>query len=130
MEEKTIYIAEDDDGLRETLGEMILANFPNYSLELFPEGDSLKKGLEKLSMDEKRPDLVITDSDVPDKSLGLRIIKEYSQKTDIPMVLMSGYSLIEEAKGAGAYAFIQKPFLMQEFVGLIQRALNSRKQEQ
>ncbi len=122
-----IYIAEDNEGIRKLLGELFSTFLPEYSIELFSDGLTLQSRLESsLGNSEDYPKLIITDNNVPQRDLGLKLAKQYSSEAGIPVIIMSSSSIEKESKDAGAYGFIQKPFKIFQFVELAETALSSK----
>ncbi len=85
-------------------------------------------GLEKVRTEDF--DLVITDLKLPEAS-GLDIIQEVKrQNSDVPVILMTSYSSVEnaiEALRIGATDYIIKPFANDEFGFAVERALGERR---
>lgn len=124
MENKGKILIADDEEFVCNLVRTILDEFvPDYEKVFYPNGHLLK---EELNNSLGGIELVILDNDVPDKSLGLEITKDYSRR-GVPFIMMSGYDIEGEAIQNGAYGFIQKPFRIQKFGELVGRALNSKK---
>src|SRR5204862_6201562 len=71
----------------------------------------------------QRPDAIVLDVAMPGESgLSLcRRLKDDPATKDIPVVLLTGSVLGEEAADAGADAFLTKPFGPLELLGLIER---------
>jgi len=129
MENKgTILYAEDDSVVRELFSEFFGMRFPDYGLKLYEGGTFLRNKLEELIIKPNNTKLIITDNDVPDLDEGIKIIEDYSQKLKIPFILAFGGSdsMGEDVIRKGAYSYILKPFNLQEFSGLIQKALDSK----
>lgn len=86
------------------------------------------EGLEKLRSEDF--DLVITDLKLGDGS-GLDIIREIKKNySDVPVILMTGYSSVDsaiEALRIGATDYIIKPFVNEEFRFAVERAINERR---
>ncbi len=129
MENKgRILIADDEEGQRCLVSEATKMFFPGYELEVFKEGTSLKERLEGLVGKETEIKLVLTDNQMPGYE-GSKLIREYSEKINPPMILIYGGKLGigEQALKDCAYGFIQKPFRLQEFNELVERALSFKK---
>ena len=120
-----IIVTEDDKNIRELMKLFLNSYFPNYELEIYKDGHSLKK---TLNSNPKGIELILLDNDVPDKSLGLEITRDYSLKINAPIVIISGYPIDKEAEQAGAYAFVKKPFTMNELSEVIKKGLNHKKE--
>jgi len=101
--EKTIFILDDDTGVRETL-RIILESDGYKAVCLFDEA-SLHKALRQRS-----PLAILLDVNLPGRS-GLEILKDLTRYS-VPVVMISGYGDISTAVAAmkgGALDFIQKP---------------------
>jgi len=126
MENKGIILyAEDREGVRIPTEGFFNAGFPDYNLEVFEDGTSLKNRLEQ---DLEGVKLIFTDNEMPG-IYGGEIINQYSKKLNIPFILGFGdiESIGREAVENGAFDYILKPFLFKEFCDLIQKALDSYK---
>lgn len=70
-------------------------------------------------------DLVITDVRLPDMD-GFDIAREISGRKTAPVIMMTAYGTIKDAVEAmklGAFDYITKPFSLEEFLLLVERAL-------
>ncbi len=118
----TSHIAVVDDEVRITqILEMIL-NREGYQVSTFNQAQDFLN-----SLDEKLPDLVLTDFKMPQIS-GLDILKSI-KNTDplIPVILMTAHGSIAtavESMKEGAYDFIEKPFDNEYCLAVISKALN------
>jgi CheY-like chemotaxis protein len=94
----------------------------NYHVETVPDA---KTGLEKLGKNGYK--LVLCDLMLPDSN-GFKILEILSdRKIDIPVIMMTGYSTMENAVkslNSGAIDFIPKPFTADELCSAIIRGLN------
>lgn len=107
MPDALILIVEDNEDIREFIEEGL------------PRSDgfrvrSAKHGLEALdALNEKTPDLVITDYHMP-KLNGLELLRHIQERTPgLPVIMMSSGGsdlLIVEAMRSGAADFLLKPF--------------------
>ena len=119
---ETVLIIEDDKLMR-------------ISLE-----DALKSaGFEVISFETGRPalssvkynefDIVVTDFRLPDMD-GFDIVREITERGDSPVIVMTAYGTIKDAVESiklGAFDYITKPFALDEFIFLIERALEFRR---
>jgi len=121
---RKILIADDDEENRELVNVFTKKLFPEYELELFEEGASLRKRLEGLVGKENNVKLVLTDNQMPGYE-GSELIKEYSRKINFPMILIYGgfNGIGKQAVENGAYGFLQKPFGLDEFKKMAESAL-------
>lgn len=79
---------------------------------------------------EKRPDIVFLDLDMPEVS-GLTMLRSLKQKDrDAFIVIVSGESKVENVKEAlklGAKGFIVKPYNMAKITAMLDKVLNLKK---
>jgi CheY-like chemotaxis protein len=104
------------------LAEEVLAEL-NYE----PVGfDSSPAALQAFRAQPQRTDLVLTDETMPDLT-GTEFAREIRKlHTDIPIILMSGYSgpqLSERAQAAGVSDVLRKPLIRCEIAEPVARAL-------
>jgi PAS domain S-box-containing protein len=114
----------DDDRALVTFAEETLAE-----LGYEPTGfDSSVAALQAFSADPRRFDLVLTDETMPDLS-GTELAREIRRlRSDIPIVLMSGYSgarLTERAHAAGVSNVLRKPLVSRDIAEPLARALRT-----
>jgi PAS domain S-box-containing protein len=110
--------------------ELSLAMFAEETLAELgyePVGfDSSVAALQAFSADPRRFDLVLTDETMPDVS-GTDLAREIRRlRSDIPIVLMSGYSgarLTERAHAAGVSEVLRKPLVSRDIAESLARAL-------
>ncbi len=122
-----VLVIDDERGPRESL-RMVL----KYDYEIFL-ADRVDGGVELLR--EKRPDLVIMDIRMPEKSgiEGLQEIREID--SDVSIVMLTGYGDLETAQQAiryGANDYLQKPFDTDDIQAVVRKyvdrsRLHSRK---
>ena len=115
-----ILIADDRENNRNCLRECIEYFFPNYSIELCEDGRVLD-GLLRENSD--RINLVITDNDMPGFT-GIDIIRRYASK-GIPIVLCyaGDREVGREALKHGAFGIIEKPYSINDVLGIVGRVL-------
>ena len=89
---------------------------------------NVNDGLDKLKSNKFA--LILSDIMMPDKD-GFQLLDElYSQKINIPVILITGYSTVENAVKSlynGAIDFIPKPFTYEEITSSICRGLEYNK---
>jgi CheY-like chemotaxis protein len=123
-------------------GEAVMIVDDERSLTLFAEEtlaelgyepvgfDSSVAALQAFSANPRRFDLVLTDETMPDVS-GTDLAREIRRlRSDIPIVLMSGYSgarLTERARAAGASEVLRKPLVGRDIAESLARALAARR---
>ncbi len=117
-----ILVVDDQRNIRTTLGLMLRAH--GHEVDEAADGD---QGIEKASAAVY--DLVITDlrMGARDGLEVLRRIKDAHALTEV--IVMTAFGSIEsavEAMRLGAYDYIQKPFLEDELMVKVQRALEKR----
>ncbi|MDD5686552.1 MAG: sigma-54 dependent transcriptional regulator [Elusimicrobia bacterium] len=127
MIKKKILIIEDDDLMLGMIRDLLVKE--GYEVSVATDGFSGYEEFQKSSFD-----LVLLDIKLPkmDGITLLKKIKEFSSET--MAIIMTGYGTVEtavEAMKVGAYDYITKPFLSEELVLLINKALEfqSIKQE-
>ena len=114
---RTILIVEDEAPLRELLADLI--EDAGYRAQ------QAIHGREALALvEQERPDLVLSDVMMPVLSGAelCRILKAQPSTASIPVILMSAAGP-ELADGAGADAFVDKPFHLDELEALVRRWL-------
>lgn len=123
----TVLVIDDERGPRESL-RMVL----KYDYEVFA-ADRVDGGIELLR--EKKPDLVIMDIRMPEKS-GIEGLQEIRAiDPNVSIIMLTGYGDLETAQKAirfGANDYLQKPFDTTEIQEVIKKyvdrsKLNSRK---
>jgi len=114
-----IAIIEDEKISGRRLQEHLAES--GYSVDLFFEGSTFLD-----SFMASPYDLVITDLKLPGMS-GMDILRRVKERrSDIEVVVMTGYASIDsaiEAVKAGAFHYVTKPIRMAEFDNLIQRII-------
>ncbi len=119
---ETILLIEDEKLMRITLVDALKsAGYGVVASETGKEAlDSLKNG---------SFDVVVTDVKLPDAD-GLNILREVVQFHDTQVIVMTAYGTIKnavEAMKLGAFDYITKPFSLEEFLILVERALEIKK---
>jgi CheY-like chemotaxis protein len=111
----TILIVDDEEPLREFLVQMLTAA-GHRTLEAVHGADALD------IIERERPDLVVSDIMMPILT-GVELCRRLKARTEtavIPVILMSSTGP-RAAEGAGADAFIAKPFDLDAMEALIVR---------
>lgn len=120
MEGKTqILIVDDDAGMRSTLSDILIEE--GYAVV------SYGKGVEALSWLKKNQfDIVILDIKLPDID-GMKLLEEIRQlNPESGVIVITGYASVETAVAAikeDAYAYVVKPFIVDELKAVIRKAL-------
>lgn len=116
-----VLIIEDEPGMRSTLSDI-----------LRKEGDDVKsfeKGRDGLAWIEKNPfDVAIVDIHLPDID-GMKIMEQIRLiNPEAAVIIITGYSSVESAVKAmteGAYAYMPKPFSLEEIKAIVKKAARS-----
>jgi PAS domain S-box-containing protein len=118
---ETVMIVDDQRSLVELAEETLAA------LGYEPIGfDSSVAALQAFRAEPQRFDLVLTDETMPDLS-GVDLAREIRRvRSELPIVLMSGYSgaqLAERARAAGVAQLLRKPLVRRDIAEALGRAL-------
>ncbi len=119
---ETILVIEDEKLMRVTIEDSLKAS--GYTVLSHENG---KDGL--ASFHDNPCDVVVTDMRLPDTS-GLEILKEVARTSDIPVIVMTAFGTIKDAVEAmklGAFDYLTKPFSLDEFRLLLERALEMKR---
>lgn len=124
MNDKIILVIDDEFDVIDQVLSFLSDTFPDYTALNAPNG---KIGWELIK--EKRPQLVLTDWDMPELN-GIRIaqlVKSNDQLKDIPVILMTGRHTsshdLRYALGAGTVDYLRKPLDMIELEARVNMAL-------
>lgn len=119
---ETILVIEDEKLMRVTIADLLAAS--GYDVIICKDGT---EGL--VAFKENPCDVVVTDIRLPDAN-GLDILREITHTSDIPVIVMTAFGTIKDAVEAmktGAFDYITKPFSLDEFRMLIERALEMKR---
>ena len=127
MSESLIYVAEDDDNIREIL-RCTLDSY-GYATRVF---DSAPQLLEAVR--EQLPDLILMDIMMPemDGLQALRLLKQDRRTAEVPVIFLTAKSSeIDKVKGLdlGAEDYITKPFGLLELAARVRAALRRQPPE-
>jgi len=126
MERNLILYAEHSSKIRKSFSSCLKELFPEYELELFSDGNSLKS---RLMGELEKISLVITDDSMPGE-WGLKIVKDClpdEKYKPIKFILLSTSALsVEEANKNGALG-ISKFYNRKKTFGMIGDYLNRKK---
>ncbi|MDP8909420.1 MAG: sigma-54 dependent transcriptional regulator, partial [Chloroflexota bacterium] len=117
-----ILVADDDAAIRAVLREFL--EDEGYEVEEVGDGAHVLTSL--AGRNGRRPDLVLMDVRMPDKT-GLDVLREApGQGLDgqLPIIIMTGFgtsNVAIEAMQLGAYDYITKPFNLDEVLVTVQR---------
>jgi len=119
---ESILIIEDEKLMRVTIEDSLTASGYNVT--------ACENGADGLAAFKVGPcDVVVTDIRLPDAN-GLDILKNVSASSDVPVIVMTAFGTIKDAVEAmklGAFDYITKPFSLDEFRMLIERALEMKR---
>jgi CheY-like chemotaxis protein len=125
MAGEKVLIIDDSDALRSLL-ESILP-YAGYKAVSASTG---RQGLQLVS--ETKPDVVLTDLELPDTS-GLKVLEELNERGfAIPTIMMTGYGsegIAARALQLGVRDYLIKPFTTEEVLSSIERALSESRLE-
>ncbi|MBI2358455.1 MAG: response regulator [Deltaproteobacteria bacterium] len=118
-----ILVVEDESGMRTTL----VANLEEAGYRV-TACNQARAAIEHVEKDA--PDVVLADLRLPDGS-GLEILESLKEiKPEASFVLVTGYASLETAVAAlnqGAYAYISKPFNMDEVHATVRNAIRQQR---
>lgn len=116
--EKLILVVDDESSIRRNISDLLIPL--GYSVETAENGDI---AIQKFN--EVLPGVVILDINLPVKS-GLEVLEELKTiNKDIPVIIFTAFGTSEraiKAMKAGAYDYIEKPFELDEFLLIVERA--------
>jgi DNA-binding NtrC family response regulator len=119
---ETILLIEDEKLMRITLEDALRS--AGYDVVSFETGAEALDAMRDNSFN-----VVVTDVRLPDTD-GFAILKEISRMHDIQVIVMTAFGTIKDAVEAmklGAFDYITKPFSLDEFLLLIERALDAKR---
>lgn len=114
-------VVDDDYALRDLVASTLRSQ--GYEVTMAPSG---RIGVEHLRSAPDRFRIVVMDHHMPDMD-GLsacRVMHETAPNT--PIIMMSTANLSSEVAGAGACAFLHKPFAPSELLECIERHVETR----
>jgi two-component system response regulator AtoC len=114
----TVLLIEDDKIMRITVEDALKG--AGYEVRSFENG---REALEALA--DNAIDIVVTDVKLPDVH-GFEIVREVVRSKGAPVVVMTAYGTIKDAVEAmklGAFDYITKPFALEEFLLVVERAM-------
>src|SRR5216117_3655938 len=122
MPDRTLLVADDDPGLRESLERTLTRE--GYRVILASDGRGALERLQGGGID-----LVVTDLKMPGLT-GIEVLRAAKAiAPDVDVILLTAFGTVEEAVKAmkdGAYDFLTKPFRREQLLKLIDKALERR----
>ncbi len=119
MDKKSILIVDDTEIIRDFLFEVLNEN---YSINMVTDGDEAIDELKNNSYD-----LVITDLKM-ERVQGEEVVKfVHDNKLDSKVIVISAYSSlysVSQSVNNGAFAFLSKPFSINELLGTVSSAID------
>ena len=119
---RSVLLIEDEKIMRVTLEDALKA--AGYEVASFDAGK------EALDASKVNPfDVVVTDVRLPDID-GFDIVREINRTKDCQIIVMTAFGTIKDAVEAmklGAFDYITKPFALDEFLMLVERALDGKR---
>lgn len=117
----TILVADDHDAIRNLLARVLTAE--GCAVTCVADGAELLRHV------RNRPvDLVLTDLSMPvvDGLTTIRKLRAAPCTAQLPIIAMSADPCVErDAYAAGAHAFLAKPFLLDDLLTAVERALQA-----
>lgn len=120
-----ILVADDDAAIRSVLREFL--EDEGYDVEEAADGAHVLTSLGGQNGSPQRPDLVLMDVRMPDKT-GIDVLREAPDLTKrtghLPIIIMTAFgtsNVAIEAMQLGAYDYITKPFNLDEVLVTVQR---------
>ena len=117
-----ILVVDDEQGIRDLLSSELRAK--NFHVATANNGQEAVDAVKK-----EKFHLVISDVKMP-RMDGLKMLDAVKKiDPDIEVIMSTGYGTIETAVLAmkrGAYDFVQKPFLIDEILSLVEKALEKK----
>ena len=122
MTEPTVLVADDESGVRESVGRVL--RHEGFRVIVAEDGDAALAALR-----EGGVDLLLADLRMPGLD-GLELLRAAKLLTpEVELVVLSGHGTVEEAVAAmkeGAYDFLTKPFERAQLVRTVRQALEHR----
>jgi two-component system, NtrC family, response regulator AtoC len=115
---KRILIVDDEAPMRKNISDLLSP----LGYLILEAGDG-ETALQKFSQD--KPHVAILDINIPKKD-GLSVLKEIKKiSADVPVIIFTAYGTSEraiEAMKLGAFDYLEKPFELDEFILIVERA--------
>lgn len=117
-----VVIYEDNDNLRETLGQMV-----TFSSKLVLLGSFAQAGKVLMQLDELQPDVILMDIDMPGISgiEAVKLIRTVNRSVAVIMLTVFDDNMhVLDSIRAGASGYILKKHLLSRLVGAIEEVLS------
>ncbi|MEO6870274.1 MAG: response regulator [Ginsengibacter sp.] len=117
---KVILIYDDDEEILD-LCKFILSEY-DFVVETFSKCENILSDVQAFN-----PDIILMDLWIPliGGEKAIEIVKQNKETKQIPILIFSANSNIKEiTKKVNADGYVEKPFLIQTFIGTIQKYLN------
>ena len=115
---KKILVVDDETSMRKNITDLLSP----LGYEAIEAGNG-EMALQKFNQD--KPNVVILDINIPKKD-GLAVLKEMKAiANDVPVIIFTAYGTSEraiEAMKLGAFDYLEKPFELDEFILVVERA--------
>ena len=120
---KMLYVEDDESNLR--LLEEVIGHIPNLTLLTAPDAEN---GLRVAH--DSRPDIILMDINLPGMSgfEALEKLKRQPETQNIPVIALSAAAMskdIQKGVEAGFFAYLTKPFVIDELLNTIDKALDA-----
>ncbi len=119
--EPVVFIVDDDEEVRKSLGKLIEA--VGFNVRTFASGQEFLE-----SFDFSRPGCLVLDVRMPGMS-GLKLQNKLAEhRSQLPIIFITGHgdvSTATEAFKSGAVDFIEKPFSEQKLLDSINKAIET-----
>ena len=118
---KLLYVEDDESNLR--LLEEVISHIPNLSLLSAPDAE---QGIRVAR--ESHPDLIVMDINLPGMNgfQAIETLKRQPETQHIPVIALSAAAMSKDIKKgaeAGFFSYLTKPFVIDELLNTIDRAL-------
>lgn len=118
-----VLIVDDEKSMRKNIVDLL----GSLKYHIIEAGDGIEA---IIRFKEEKPQLVILDINLPGKN-GLEVLKEMKQiYADVPVIVFTAFGTSERAMKAiklGAFDYLEKPFELDEFLMIVERAFDYEK---
>lgn len=123
---KQIYVLDDEPGVRQSIETILLAE--GYQVKSFSRGLELIHYLDQTTF--TAPSIALVDLRLPDMS-GVNVMSKIKEKSPTTEVIMltgnPDLSSAVDSVNAGAYAYLLKPYNMDEIKNILQKILEKQR---